>query len=171
MKTFNRLLGLLMALAVIVAGVLVIIEVVAAQVGQDWVFVNWPQWERRLRSTSWSDARGVFIIAIVVALLLLLLELLRRAPSMLPVSNGESVQIGVRRRFLERELANTVTGLDGISKAKVSLAPKRLTVTADTNRAVPKGLRPSIESTVQEEMQRLALAAPPAIRTRLRSSR
>ncbi len=171
MKSFNRLLGLIVALALIAGGVLVIIEVVAAQIGQDPVIADWPEWERRLRTTSWSDARGVFIIAIVVALVLLLLELVRRAKNMLPVVEGDSLRVGVRRRFLERQLSHTVGSLDGISRAKVTCSPKRLVVSAETHRANPKGLRPAIESAVQGELHRLSLADPPAVRTRLRSSR
>lgn len=171
MKGFNRLLGLIVALGFIVGGLLAIIEVIAAEIGQDPVIIDWPTWERRLRTTSWSDARGVFIIAIVLALVLLLLEFVRRAQSMLPVVEGDSLKVGVRRRFLERQLSQTVGSIDGISKAKVSCAPKRLVVAAETHRANPKGLKPAIESAVQGELRRLALAEPPAIRTRLRSSR
>lgn len=171
MKGFNRLLGLIVALGLVVGGVLVIVEVIAAQVGQDHVIADWPTWERRLRTTSWSDARGVFIVAIVLAVLLLLLEFARRAKSMLPVVEGESLRVEVRRRFLERQLSNTVGSIDGISKAKVTCSPKRLVVAAETHRANPKGLTPAIESAVQGELRRLSLAEPPAIRTRLRSSR
>lgn len=171
MRGINRLLGLIVAVGLAVASAIVVVEVVAAELGSNQVIVNWPDWEQRLRVTSWVDARPTFFVTGGVAIVVLLVQVLRRRQALLAVTDQDRLRVTVRRRFLERQLTSTVGSIDGVANAQVRWRPKRVLVTADTNRQNPKGLRQAIDDTVESELRRLAIANPPARRTRLRSSR
>ena len=77
MRTLNRLLSLLLGLALAVAGVTVVIEVILAAAGESFVALPANRWLGWLTATSWSTASVMAILAAMtlVGLLLLLAEL------------------------------------------------------------------------------------------------
>ena len=76
MKTLNRVVGLVVALALIAASVVLIIEIVAAQMDQDPIVVDWRTWPETLRTTTWVGARDALAITAAIALAILVLQLL-----------------------------------------------------------------------------------------------
>ena len=72
MRALHRLLSVLLAAAIAVAGVLAVIEIVAAALDKDPVLVKWKGLVDDLSSTQWKDAgpRVAAAVLIVVGLVL-----------------------------------------------------------------------------------------------------
>jgi len=167
LKGFNRLLGALVAVALVIAGLLIALEVAAAQLGHEPLLIDWSSWERRLRTTPWVDTRPLMIAILAVTVILLLVELVPRRPHTLEVNDGEHLRVMVRRRHLENELAEMTARVDGITKAKVRINKKRLAVSAKTSRKDPSGLKQAITGAVGDELSRFSLAQAPPISVRV----
>lgn len=77
MRALNRLLSLLLGLALAVAGVIVVIEVILAAAGESFVALPANRWLGWLKATPWSAASVMAILAAMtlVGLMLLLAEL------------------------------------------------------------------------------------------------
>jgi hypothetical protein len=77
MRALNRLLSLLLGLALAVAGVIVVIEVILAAAGDPFVALPANRWLGWLKATPWSAASVMAILAAMtlVGLFLLLAEL------------------------------------------------------------------------------------------------
>jgi len=171
MKTFNRVLGLLVAVALAVGGVILIIEIAAAQLGGGPVLVEWRNWYQSLRTTAWEDARIPLVATLLFTGTILALQLVPRRPSTLTVVQSPQFDLAVRRRFLERQVAASAGRVDGIAKARAVCSRRKLTVTADTYRADPSGLQATVDHVVRTELTRLDITNPPAVDVRLRSQR
>ncbi len=107
MRLANRLLAVLVALALIALAVLVPVEVVWAAFGKPHWVLPWETWTRTLATNTWqpSWARAVRIGVAVVGLLLLLAELKSRRPGLLPLARlTDDVQAGTTRRSLQQTL-------------------------------------------------------------------
>ena len=170
MKTLNRVVGLIVAVALIAASVVLIIEIVAAQLDQDPVIVDWRTWPETLRTTTWVGARDALAVTAAIALAILVLQLLPRRPSTIPVNDthdDQGVNVSVRRRHLERTLSTEAAQLDGIDRARVRCRPNRISVAARTSRRDPQGLDASLRSLVGSELERLDLDDSPDVRVRL----
>lgn len=167
MKGFNRLLGALVAVALVITGLLTALEVAAAQLGHEPLLVHWSSWDRRLRTTPWVDTRPLMITILAVAVILLLVELAPRRPHTLAVNDDEHLRVTVRRRHLETELAEMTARVDGITKAKVRINKKRLAVVAKTSRKDASGLKEAVTGVVGDELSRFSLADKPPVTVRV----
>lgn len=111
MRAGNRLLAVLVGVALMAAGLLAIIEVVLAALGQPFVLVPGTSWLRVLRTTSWSDRTPMIVLGITTAVgaVLVGVELRRWPPRRVAVSLDEDPeQWWITRRSLERHLARRV---------------------------------------------------------------
>jgi Family of unknown function (DUF6286) len=147
-----------------------IIEIVAAQIDQDPVIVDWRTWPETLRTTTWVGARDALAITAAVALAILILQLLPRRPSTIPVKGRDAVDgvdLSVRRRHLERTMAAEAAELDGIDRARVRRRPNRISVTARTSRRDAQGLDASLRSLVDSELERFDLDDSPDVQIRV----
>src|SRR3954468_18761586 len=87
MRLVNRLLAALLSLALIVAGVLVVVEVVAQRLGRGPAIVDWPRLHDWARRTPWQQGgvRVASSLLVLAGLVLLAAELRRGRPSRLAV--------------------------------------------------------------------------------------
>jgi hypothetical protein len=171
MRLLNRLLALLVSLAVIVAAALLIIEVIAQRVGVDPVVFNWHATYRWAARTTWNAAavRGVCLLLAVVGLALLTAQLKPRRPARLPVhGQDQATDAAITRRGLARTLAATVGDVDGISAARVAVHRTRIKIKAQARADQPAmALREAARRAAQDRLDALRLRRPPRLAVRV----
>ncbi|HEV2888104.1 MAG TPA: hypothetical protein VGX49_14425, partial [Jatrophihabitans sp.] len=121
MRLFNRLLAALLSLALIVAGVLVVVEVVAERLGGGPAVVDWPHVYDWARRTPWQQGsvRVASILLVILGVLLLAAELKRSRPSRLAVRSS-TTDAAYTRRGVAATIRSAVSDVDGINSASVS---------------------------------------------------
>jgi hypothetical protein len=162
MRAFNRILAVLLAVAIAVAGVLTVIEVIAAATDNDPVIVKWHGLVGDLASNEWKTAgpRVAAIILILVGLLLLLFALRRGKPATVALTtDAPAVDMTTTRRSLQRSLATTATTVDGITDASVKVKRRKIVVKARAASGVTKeDGRARLSDEMQGRLDRLSLA-------------
>ncbi len=159
---------MLVALALLVLGVLVLVEVVWALAfgGTTPVLLPFPAAADYFAGLTW-DSRAVRVILIglvIVGLLLLVAELRRSKPGLLTLasSNGP-VTAGVDRRTLQRAAATAATDVDGIGSATARVSRRRVAVSGVSGLRDPSGLQDQLTGRMQSWVDGLNLANPPAL--------
>lgn len=171
MRFVNRLLAALLALALAVAGVLLVVEVIAAGFNASPAIVHWHQWYQWARRTSW-DTASVQIICIVIAavgLLLLLVQLKPRKPRRLVIAS-EDTDAAFTRRGVAATVKSAVTDVDGISAAKVTVRRRKVTVAATTAGLAPytaQSLSEPARTAAQSRLSDLELSPAPKLAVRV----
>jgi hypothetical protein len=162
MRAFNRILCVILAVAIAAAGILTVIEVIAAATDNEPVIVKWHGTVGDLASNEWKTAgpRVVAIVLILVGLLLLLFALRRGKPATVALSTeAPSVDMTTTRRSLQRSLATTATSVDGITDASVKVKRRTIVVKARAAGGVTKeDGREKLTDTMQGRLDRLSLA-------------
>jgi uncharacterized protein DUF6286 len=167
MRLVNRLLAALLSLALIGAGVLIVVEVVAQRLGRSPAVVDWPRlydWSRR---TPWQQGsvRVACILLAVAGLLLLAAELKRSKPSRLAV-RSETTDAAYTRRGVAGTIRSAVSDIDGINSASVSVGRRKVKVAATTAGLQPftaESLREPTTAAAQQRLDALELQSPPAL--------
>src|ERR671932_77485 len=109
MRALLRIISALLAAAFFAAGLLVIMEIIAAATDSGPALVQWPRLVNVLARNSWNDvgpkvAGGVLV---GVGFLLLLLGLRRGKPTALPLTHSvHGIEVRTTRRSIQRALAN-----------------------------------------------------------------
>jgi hypothetical protein len=170
MPAFRRLLSLLLAVALLAAGLFLVVEVVAAWLGvgpvllSDTATTTW-------RTTAWDDAAVIWtaVIVGVVGLLCLIAALWPDTPTTVP-SRLEDVEL--ERRPLEQVLRRELQAVDGVADARVKVRGSRAKARVDTNRMLDTG---AVETASQERLaeatRRLAVPAEAAVTLRAKRAR
>jgi hypothetical protein len=130
---FTRIFSALLALALIAAGVVVLVEVVAAWLGIGWTILP-TDTAARFEEWHWDDRAIVVtsVIVLAVGVVALLIGLWRRAPLTIPID--DSADVTFERHALEQSLRRRVEALDGVTSARIHAGTKRLRARVDTNR-------------------------------------
>jgi len=167
MRLVNRLLAALLSLALIVAGVLVVVEVVAQRLGRDPVIVDWPRLYDWLGRTPWQQGsvRVACILLAIAGLALLAAELRRSKPSRL-AARSDTTDAAYTRRGVAGTIRSAVSAVDGISSATVSVGRRRVKVAATTAGLQPftaESLRDPATAAAQQRLDALELESPPAL--------
>jgi hypothetical protein len=164
----NRIVSAVVALALLVGGVLVAVEIVVAAFGRDPWVVPHDRWHRATLTHSWDGpaTRWVCIGLILAGLLLLGLQAARRRATALPLGAGPT-RADIGRRSLERSLARAAARVDGVARARARVRPGRAEVVAVTNRRRADELRPRLAEAVEQRLRSLALAQAPEVRVRV----
>ena len=168
MRVVNRVLAAVLALALLVGGLVVAVEIVVAGFDRrPWVLPH-DDWYRSARLRSWDSAppRWIFIGLIVAGLLLLFVQLARRRPTALALTPG-AVPADVGRRSLERSLRREATRVDGIAAAKAKVGKDKAAVVASSNRRRTDDLEPVLSQALDRRMAAIGLARPPAVRVKV----
>lgn len=170
MRTFNRLLTLLVSLALIVFGVVLTVEVVGALFASHPLLVDWRGAYRAGRSDRWdsSTVRVLASAVTAVGLLLLLVQLKPRRISRLAVKSDDlHTDAALTRTGVRSALRSAAEGVDGVSTAKVKIARRSAKVIA-SSRAGQAGLGQKLDTEVQvavtERLTALQLRHPPRLR-------
>jgi hypothetical protein len=167
MRLLNRLLAALLSLALIVAGVLVVVEVVAQRLGRSPAVVDWPHLYDWTRRTPWQQGsvRVTCILLAVAGLLLLAAELKRSKPDRLAV-RSETTDAAYTRRGVAGTIRSAVSDVDGINSASVSVSRRKVRVAATTAGLQPftaETLREPTAAAAQQRLDALELQSPPAL--------
>ena len=171
MKTVNRLLTLLLSVALIGFGVVLAVEVIGALFGSHPLLVDWRGAYRAGRTDRWDSAivRVLACAVAVVGLLLLLAQLKPRRISRLTVSSGDpNTDAALTRAGVRSALRRAAEDVDGISTAKVKLARRRAKVVASTRSSQPgltQTLKAEVQVAVADRLSALQLRHPPRVRT------
>ena len=175
MKTVNRLLTVVVSVALIAFGVVLAVEVGAALFGAPPLLVDWRGAYDAGRTDSWSSnpVRVVASVVTAVGLLLLLAQLKPRRVSRLAVSTDDRyTDAAVTRAGVRGALRRAAENVDGISGAKVRLGRRRAKVVAST-RAGETGLREDltadIRTAVIDRLTSLELTRPLRVHARVQS--
>ena len=167
----NRVVSVLLALALLLGSLLALVEIVLAALDRPPWLVDYPEWGDWLRSHSWNDrvVIAVLIGMVVLGLLLLLLALRRGRPATLPLNRRtDGVDVTVSRRSLEKTLAAAASRTTGVAAATTSAG--RRTVRVDVraaSRDAPE-VRAAVGESVTSRLESLGLADRMRSRVRLR---
>jgi Family of unknown function (DUF6286) len=176
MRMVNRPLAFVLAVALVVGGILLVVEVIGYAISSKYVLINWPAWYRWSEQTTWNRAvvKTWSIILIAVGLLLLILELKRPKVTRLALNSDDAAtDAAITRKGLAGTLRAAATDVDGVSKASVTVTRSKATVNATGAAHDPRGANSVTEpltDAVQQRLDGLNLAKPPRLRVTTRSS-
>ncbi len=175
-KLTNRFLAVLVALALLVLGALVLVEIVStfAFGGTQEVVLPYPAVTDYLAGLTWTSvsARSILIGLVIVGLLLIAAELRRRKPALLALSSsGGPVTTGVDRRTLQKAAAAAVTDVDGISSARARVSRRKVSVSAVSGLRDGTDLQEQVSTHMRSWIEGLNLASPPALSVRVEQRR
>lgn len=172
MRAVLRVLTPLIGLVVAAAGVLLVIEVVAAWLlpfqppdARGWLVVPWPQWRAVLEQLSWrSDPVPAVAIGVgVVGLVLVLVALLARR-SDVPLDGPEpGMTATTSPRVLAQLVGRRVRATDDVAAASVTASRRRVAVTVQAWGEAGQELRSAIAVRVDELLDELPLRHRPSV--------
>jgi hypothetical protein len=171
MRVVNRLLALLLAVGVILAAAITVIEVVARRAHHRPVVLDWPGAHDWATRTTWGAA-PVLLISIgltATGLLLLAAQLKPRRPDRLPITSADpATDAAITRGGLAHSLRRAVSEVDGVGRARVTVRRRRtrlrVTTHGDTDRST---LRTTLTGAAQRQLAALHLNHPPALSVRV----
>ncbi len=173
MRVVERLLSLLLALAVVVGSVLLALEVGWAVAGQPPLLVPWRSAYTSGGGNAWDSgpARVLAVALLVVGLLLLLAELKpRRTPRLKLAGSDPTIDAAITRRSLRSTMLAGARQVDGVSGAKVKVSKRKVKVRAVSrlgSAETAKGLTGELENALRDRLDALQLARQPTLRTRV----
>jgi hypothetical protein len=169
MKIVNRQLALLLALALIAAGTILIIEVIADRAGTRTVVIDWHriyEWAARTSWGAWPIRTAGGVLA-VVGLALLTAQIRRRRPKRLAVtSDNDATDIAITRSGVANSIRHAIDDLDGVSGARVNVR-QRITVHARTRAAQPTSEPDAVANAARSAVDALQLRRPPPVSVRV----
>jgi Family of unknown function (DUF6286) len=167
MKLINRLLALLLSLAVIAAAVILIIEVIAERAAAAPAVLNWHRVYHWADTTSWNAGpiRAVSIVLVIVGLGIVGMQLKPRRPEHLAVTSGtDATDTAITHQGVAHRIRHTITNIDGVDTATVAVGRRHIKVRArihpDQAAIVDRDI---IAQTAQTALDSLHLATPPSV--------
>lgn len=168
MRVLLRILAPLLGLALAAAGVLFVIEVVAAWVRPDatvGLVVPWPDWRATLENLTWADnpVPTIAITVAVVGLLLVMLGLTARRSDVHLDAPSPEIAVTTAPRVLARLVGTRVRATDDVAAATVTASARKVTVSAQSwNDSTPE-LRGTVASRVDDLLAELPLRRRPRV--------
>ncbi len=175
MRVIERVLSLLLALAIAVGAVLLVLEVGWAAAGQPPLLVPWHTAYDAGTRDAWDSGVVRVVAAALTAVGLLLLVVVgkpRRAPRLQLAGTTPGVDAAVTRRSLRSTLLDAAQQVDGVSAATASVSTRRAAVTATSRLGDPDTaatLTGELETALRARLDALQLAKPPRLRARVRA--
>jgi uncharacterized protein DUF6286 len=129
----NRFLAALLSLALIGAGVLLIIEVIADRVVHHAAIIGWHSAYAWAGRTTWNagSIQVASVILIVAGLVLLIAELKPARMSRLEAEPGQAgIDAAYTRRGVAAAVRSAVTAIDGVRAASVKVGRRKITIAA-----------------------------------------
>jgi hypothetical protein len=176
MRHVNRVLGALLSLAVIVGGVVLIIEVIADRVNHHPQIVHWHRAYDWAKRTTWNagSVRVACALLILLGLVLLAAELKPARVTRLaadPAQAGaDDIDTAYTRRGLAAAIRSAVTGVDGVRGASVKVKRRKVKVAATAaaqDRAAAQSLRDPVSAAARERLTALKLRSAPSVSVRI----
>lgn len=160
MHAVNRVLATLLALALLLGGLLAVVEIVLAQLGRPSWLIPHEQWSRGLAGQTFLDGvvRAVLIGLVVLGLVLLVLALRRGKPGSVQLpSRNDGVHVSASRRGIERSLSTAARRTDGVRSARVKAGRRAVRVKAVTALRSTGELQEPVSSAVTGRLEQLGL--------------
>ncbi len=176
MRHANRVLAALLSLALIVAGVLLIVEVIADRVSRRASVVDWHPAYAWAKRTTWNEGsvRAACVVLILLGLVLLIAELKPARVSRLAADPAQAgapdIDTAYSRRGLAAAIRSAVTGVDGVRGASVKVKRRRIIVAATAaaqDKAAARSLRDPISTTTRQRLTALKLRRAPSVSVRV----
>lgn len=168
MRVLLRVLAPVLGLALAAAGVLLVIEVVAAWVRPaltTGLLVPWPDWRASVGDLTWANY-PVPLVAIGVAvlgLLLLLLGLSARRADISVDGPAPEVTVTTSPRVLARIVGRRVRATDDVAGASVTASRRRISVSAQGWGEAGPELRTAVRERVDTLLDELPLHRRPRV--------
>lgn len=173
-RTTNRIVSALLAVALLVGGLLVAVEAVLASLDRGpWILPH-EDWAKSLRETAYSDrsARIFFLVLVAAGVALLLLELARRPPPSLQMAGrGSGITADLDRRGVERWLSTRLADVEGATGTRATITRKAVEVSAETPQRDVEDVQRRLERAAQDNLDQLDLAQPLTARAKVTSRR
>lgn len=175
MEVTNRIVGLLLGLAVLAAGVLTLVETVLAMINRPGWLIDRDRWEQIAADLRWDDPALILIATIValVALALALLQLWPARPRFLPLNpHAEGRRDAIDGRGLQTLLRRAAAEDQDVVSADVTVRRRKAKVTvrspadADVN-----SVRDRVAKQIGARIEALQLQQPMSPRVRVQRSR
>ncbi|ONH27666.1 hypothetical protein CcI156_07380 [Frankia sp. CcI156] len=164
----RRIVAGLLAALIVAAGVITVIEIVAAAGGgRGYVVVDWPAWADDLADTAWSSGpvRLAAGVCVLVGLLLIWLGARRGTPSRLAVRRGcAQTIVFVERRGVARALRSAALTVDGVRAARVRVRDRTADVRLRLRQRVAGGARERAGAVLASTLVSFELAEPLELR-------
>lgn len=176
LRIVDRIVAGVIALALLVGGVLIAIEIALQAAGREdpWV-LPWDTWYREGTETPWSDpaVRAISVGLVVAALLLLALQIARRRPAALPVRpHRDVVDVDLDRRGLERWLEARLAKVDGVGVVNVRARRRgNVRVRADAVSRQTGPIEHRLGEAAERELADLDLVRRPSVDVKVRPRR
>lgn len=168
MRVLLRVLAPLLGLALAAAGVLLVIEVVAAWVrtpATSGLLLPWPDWRATLENVTWANAAvpAIAITVAVLGLLLLLLGLMARRHDIAFEQPTPEVTVTTSPGVLARLVGRRVRAGDGVAAASVTASTAKISVAAQGWTEAGQQMRSDVGATVDTLLDELPLARRPRV--------
>lgn len=160
MHVINRVLSTLFALALLLGGLLAVVDIALVQFERPPFLVPVGQWAAwfRVQSFDAGIVRAVCVGLALLGLLLLVAGLHRGRPGALTLpSRQEGVQVTAARRELERSLVAAARRVDGVAGAQARARRRRVRVVAVTPLRDPGTLAQRVTEAVAGRLGELGL--------------
>ena len=170
MRLINRPLALVLAVALVVASVLLIINVVAFALHASPVLAHWATWYKWAGRTRWNALviKIWGIILLVIGLVLLALELKPvRVTRLRLQSDDKATDAAITRRGLAGALRAAALDIDGIAAAAVRVRRRSARITARSaarDRAAAAALTEPVTASARQRLDDLQMRHPPRLR-------
>jgi hypothetical protein len=166
MRVLLRILAPLLGLALAAAGVLFVIEVLAAwarPTATSGLVVPWRDWRATLEQLTWVDnpVPGIAIAVAAVGLLLVLIGLAARRSDVHLDAPSPEIAVTTAPRVLARLVGTRVRATDDVAGATVTASARKVRVTAQSWNDATPDLRDTITSRVDELLAELPLRRRP----------
>ncbi|CAN5669191.1 hypothetical protein BH20ACT1_BH20ACT1_12480 [soil metagenome] len=174
MPIANRVLATVLALALLVSGAVMAVEILLASVDRGPWLAPYDTWWEWATTTPWShgDARLLFAVLAGIGLGLVVVELRRHRPVSLPmVPAASGVVAELDRRGVERWLADRAARVEGVSRAEAEVGTRAVHVRAASVASDSGGVEQRTRETVTRPLAELALARPLRVKVEVQSRR
>jgi hypothetical protein len=176
MRIANRLLAFVVSVALIIVGVTVIVEVIAALSGASPVIIGWHSILRWGQRNTWkaTSVELACVISTVVGLLLLVPQLRRRRPTRLTVAAGDATDAALSRKGVVVSVRGAVGDVEGIASSRVKVGHRRIrvaAVSAGSTAQTAEASKSAVKDAAQKAVDELRLTANRRLRVTVASSK
>ncbi|MGI8668008.1 MAG: DUF6286 domain-containing protein [Jatrophihabitans sp.] len=169
MRQLNRLLGALLSVLLIAAGVMLIIEVIADRITHKPAIVHWHRLYEWAGRTQWQAGavRVICVLLIMAGLILLIAELKPTRVSRLSLAEEvPGIDSAYTRRGVAAAVKAAVADVDGIRTVNTRVSRRTMTVTAmagAADRSVATQLTGPVTTAAQQRLDSLRLRSAPSV--------
>ncbi len=169
MRIANRLLALVVSVALIAVGIILVVEVIAARSHADPLIVHWTAIRRWGERNTWqaTSVEVASVCTLVGGLILLVPQLVRRRATRFALDTDGPVTATLTRRSLAVAVRSAVNTVEGVTAAQVKVRRRAIRVTAESASLDPdvsRALVGTVEDAANSQLAALRLSAPPRVR-------